>query len=327
MPILSEIDSNISAFESLEICSDEEDYDTGIKQHRQRLYFDDDSDDEEESYASENEEDGLDNDVNEKENLTVKEKRTVATVKNNGSKQTKNSKKKPIPQPRKRRRSSARFLRLSGRFDDDEDREDLIGGNGDELVGGETAEEKQVKLGEMYRRAIRLNAENKINVGNSWGLNLIDNIDKFICDDNGDDDVVVDAQKELNVDPNGSKRVNFTKASCTLDASVKIYSYRVDDVHLTSYKVLANLNRSDGGKDKNHDLFNDGGVARGDDEQNDRLSIVNEAKRSAKQSAVQTIETNLCKLSVLCGFMLTICVIRLIIPLLALACYNSQYQC
>ena len=41
---------------------------------------------------------------------------------------------------------------------------------------------------------------------------------------------------------NSKKRVNFTKASCTLDASVKIYSYRVDDVHLTSYKVLANLN-------------------------------------------------------------------------------------
>jgi hypothetical protein len=39
--------------------------------------------------------------------------------------------------------------------------------------------------------------------------------------------------------------INFTKASCTLDASVKIYSYRVDDVHLTSYKVLANLNRND----------------------------------------------------------------------------------
>ena len=41
-----------------------------------------------------------------------------------------------------------------------------------------------------------------------------------------------------------NSRVNFTKASCTLDASVKIYSFRVDDVHLTSYKVLANLNRT-----------------------------------------------------------------------------------
>ena len=41
-------------------------------------------------------------------------------------------------------------------------------------------------------------------------------------------------------------RVIFTKASCTLDASVKsFYSYRVDDVHLTSYKVLAN--RSEAG--------------------------------------------------------------------------------
>lgn len=39
--------------------------------------------------------------------------------------------------------------------------------------------------------------------------------------------------------------VNFQKASCALDASVKIYSYRVDDVWSASYRVLQNLNRTD----------------------------------------------------------------------------------
>jgi Condensin complex subunit 2 len=35
------------------------------------------------------------------------------------------------------------------------------------------------------------------------------------------------------------------KASCTLDASIKIYSYRVDDTYATSYRVLENLNRTE----------------------------------------------------------------------------------
>ncbi|RHY81369.1 hypothetical protein DYB31_008122 [Aphanomyces astaci] len=38
---------------------------------------------------------------------------------------------------------------------------------------------------------------------------------------------------------------NFQKASCTLDASVKIYSYRVDDTWNSSFKVLENLTRGD----------------------------------------------------------------------------------
>jgi hypothetical protein len=40
-------------------------------------------------------------------------------------------------------------------------------------------------------------------------------------------------------------------ASCTLDASVKIYSYRVDSVHHETYRVLGGLNRTDmkGGAD------------------------------------------------------------------------------
>lgn len=321
MPVLGEIDRNSVNLDearkrtknhtSLALCSDddyeeeeeeEEDYDTAIKarsfQNQSRLYFDDDDEDDDD-YESPNEE-------IEKENRAYNDKRKVhpdsagKSKKGDGkvSQQPKTAKRTPNPQPRKRRRSSARFLRLSGRFDDEEDGHDITGTEGLELVGGETAEEKEAKLGEMYRRAIRLNAENKINVGNSWGLNLIDNIDKFLCDENDD----LDADMERITDggqaesgEKGVKRVNFTKASCTLDASVKIYSYRVDDVHLTSYKVLANLNRTDGGKDKNQDLFNDGGVDIGEDEPSGRRSLANETRRTGKQTVVETIETNICK--------------------------------
>ncbi len=40
-------------------------------------------------------------------------------------------------------------------------------------------------------------------------------------------------------------RVNFQKASCTLDASIKIYSYRVDETIACTYRVLENLSRTD----------------------------------------------------------------------------------
>ena len=46
-----------------------------------------------------------------------------------------------------------------------------------------------------------------------------------------------------------SKGVNFQKASCTLDASVKIYSHRVDDTWSSSFRILDNLSRGSSGGD------------------------------------------------------------------------------
>lgn len=206
-----------------------------------------------------------------------------------------NTKKTPNPKPRKRRRSSARFLRLSGRFAQDDQ---------DEVTEtSESQEERQEKLGEMYRQAIRLNAANKINAGNSWGLNLIDNIDKFLGDDEDEDNNAVLQKKDQAECANGKdktdkekeKRVNFTKASCTLDASVKIYSFRVDDVHLTSYKVLANLNRSDGGNKGDNDV-NESESTFGDEHSKKRLSSHDGVQSGGPQNFVNTIETNLGKL-------------------------------
>lgn len=172
---------------------------------------------------------------------------------------------------RRRRRSSARFLRLTGRFEEEDDEEE-------EDVAHQEHQGGQEHLGEMYKRAIRMNAENRINAGNSWGLRLIENIDKFLVDDE---------QHETE-----GHRVNFTKASCTLDASVKIYSYRVDDVHLTSYKVLANLNRTETGKKQQ---------TRGDDEEEEDGEAGDESNaRTHKKSkssnercgVTETLESN-----------------------------------
>jgi Condensin complex subunit 2 len=170
--------------------------------------------------------------------------------------------------------------------------------------------ESEQHLGDMYKRAIRMNAENRINASNSWNLRLIENIDKFlgeeqdvepsltsITDEN--EDPVSSGEGDKRQKPAMEKRVNFTKASCTLDASVKIYSYRVDDVHLTSYKVLANLNRTDNNdgesskknsKQKNDDVaaqtFNEGEAVAPDDDDDDVEGPVRSSKRAG------TVETN-----------------------------------
>lgn len=173
---------------------------------------------------------------------------------------------------RRRRRSSARFLKLSQpTADDDADEDD----NDDD----EEAAPESEQLGELYKRAIRMNAENRINSGNSWNLKLIENMDKLTTNENGE-------------------TVNFTKASCTLDASVKIYSYRVDDVHLTSYKVLANLNRNDAiekkPKEKTNNALNSISLLNaGHDQDGNEQDHDNDAETSAGRKTADTLETNL----------------------------------
>lgn len=87
---------------------------------------------------------------------------------------------------------------------------------------------------ELFQNCIKLASENKINQRNTWELNLIDHLSEII-----------------NVEDDDSE-TNFQKASCTLEAGVKIYSYRVDSVHSEAYKVLGGLNRtSNSDKDSN----------------------------------------------------------------------------
>lgn len=84
--------------------------------------------------------------------------------------------------------------------------------------------------------------------------------------------------------------MNFTKASCTLDASVKIYSYRVDDVHLSSYRVLANLNRTD---TKKGNAAPEEGEVEEVAEGEVGVKSVNRRKNPERKGSVETIETNL----------------------------------
>ncbi|KAG7349937.1 condensin complex subunit 2 [Nitzschia inconspicua] len=189
----------------------------------------------------------------------------------------------PSATKRRRRRSSARFLRLSP----DEEVED-----GDEDCGtvGKSATSLD-SLGDLYQKAIRMNAENRINAANSWNLNLIDHLDRFVAPELRSTNMASTMDDTLSA----ATGVNFTKASCTLDASVKIYSYRVDDVHLTSYKVLANLNRTDSNKDDKRNKTNKESPD-GDIQENGTKSQRTGTKSAG--GAVETLEHNLSNINI-----------------------------
>ncbi|XP_062212521.1 condensin complex subunit 2-like isoform X2 [Phragmites australis] len=84
---------------------------------------------------------------------------------------------------------------------------------------------------DLFHNCIKLASENKINQKNTWELGLIDHLSEIIQAGEEDDET------------------NFQKASCTLEAGVKIYSLRVDSVHSEAYKVLGGINRAGRGED------------------------------------------------------------------------------
>ncbi|KMT12767.1 hypothetical protein BVRB_4g088610 [Beta vulgaris subsp. vulgaris] len=80
---------------------------------------------------------------------------------------------------------------------------------------------------ELFRNCIKLASENKINQKNTWELKLIDHLSEII-----------------KVEDEEDAETNFQKASCTLEAGVKIYALRVDSVHSEAYKVLGGISRA-----------------------------------------------------------------------------------
>ncbi|XP_050216121.1 condensin complex subunit 2-like [Mercurialis annua] len=86
----------------------------------------------------------------------------------------------------------------------------------------------QDQIMELFQKCIKLASENKINEKNTWELKLIDHLGEISKVERGG----VDAEP------------NFQKASCILEAGVRIYSVRVDSVHSHAYKLLARINRA-----------------------------------------------------------------------------------
>jgi len=87
---------------------------------------------------------------------------------------------------------------------------------------------KPEQISDMYAECIKLAASGKITTKNTWSLMLIDYIED-----------VLKQEQQIGTE------LNFQRASCTLDASVQIYSSRVDAVHKETFKVLGGLCRSE----------------------------------------------------------------------------------
>ena len=127
-----------------------------------------------------------------------------------------------------------------------------------------------VALADLYSQCIKMATANKINQKNTWTLKLIDHMDECV----------------LTRDQGG--QLNFQRASCTLDASVQIYSYRVDSVHQSTYKVLGGLssNKKQSAQSMDSDASDDDGT-----EPSGR-------KRSRRKRGINTLEADPANLNV-----------------------------
>lgn len=118
---------------------------------------------------------------------------------------------------------------------------DFDGADRDQIGNSEANQQadglSELRISELLQNCIKLSAENKINQKNSWDLQLIDHISEII-----------------NADDKRDSQTNFQKASCTLEASVKIYGFRVDSCHTETFKVLGGLSRTADGEETNDDL-------------------------------------------------------------------------
>jgi len=131
------------------------------------------------------------------------------------------------------------------------------------------------QLTEHYQNCIKLSAENKISTKNAFNLQLIDYMATMI------------KKKE-------SDMSNFQVAAGTLDASTKIYAYRVDAVYGDTLKIASGLGQSrlaDTDKEKENGAIDDNL-----EEQTDTNNQNKKARKRIKRSA--TIEKNLKNLNV-----------------------------
>jgi hypothetical protein len=102
-------------------------------------------------------------------------------------------------------------------------------------------------LGDLYTETLQLNNENKISSKNAFDLKLIEHMDKIVDTfmSGGKVRVEDDGSSRLSVGANAKgepdEEHRFHEASCTIEASAKIYACRVDVVHSNTYKVLGGL--------------------------------------------------------------------------------------
>jgi condensin complex subunit 2 len=125
------------------------------------------------------------------------------------------------------------------------------------------------QLAELYSNCMKLSAENKISVKNAFHLQLIDYMAEMMK-----------TKKNSDMD-------NFQAASCALDASAKIYAYRVDSVHSDTLKLAGGVGKSSEDKEEKTTANNEM------DDNGDGGDEDMEKKKMRKKKRSATVEKNL----------------------------------
>eukprot|EP00871_Galdieria_phlegrea_P004947 jgi/Galph1/5453/GphlegSOOS_G4053.1 len=141
------------------------------------------------------------------------------------------------------------------------------------------------QLAQLYSTTIKLCADNKINTKNSWSLALIDHLRSLVVSG----ELKVEERKK-DRETQHDEETNFQVAGVTLDASTKIYSYRVDSVHTSAYNVLGDLTRS------GNQIEDDESALAGEDDH--VHSTAKKKKGKARSQGECTLEKNLENISV-----------------------------
>ena len=128
----------------------------------------------------------------------------------------------------------------------------------------------------LYANCIKLASENKINAKNTWSLALIDHISDIVKNEKDEDD-----------------NTNFQKASCTLEAGVKIYASRVDSFHSETFRMLGGISNASGNNGEDEENMDDPRRGSGDGAEEfdeDGNPIPKQKKQSTRSSNVITLE-------------------------------------
>ncbi|TPX38063.1 hypothetical protein SmJEL517_g00299 [Synchytrium microbalum] len=133
------------------------------------------------------------------------------------------------------------------------------------------------EVNKRFEEWMKIAADNKINANNSWNLALIDYFHDLTLLRDGDS-------------------INFTKASCTLDGCVKIYTSRVDSVDAETRKLLSGL--VDSATELSSRRRADGEVDGDDENENEDGNGQQKKTRKRANRAGRTLETDINQLNV-----------------------------
>jgi condensin complex subunit 2 len=152
-------------------------------------------------------------------------------------------------------------------------------------------------LSDLYSMCINMSTANKITAKNAFSLNLIEHMDDVLRGGGSSSSARTGAKAS-------ALATNFQKASCTVEASVKIYCSRVDAVHTETYQVLGGLSRQEEKKSTRKKGGDDDSDSDSDDEEDDdddddetRVARKRARAKQRRRAGVSTLESNITALN------------------------------